>query len=220
MRSGNEKPAGNTLCIVKGFEAAWAFFCPAKPCLPLSTDGIENGLNAIFPSRDAIVTYICGYARGMLRGGFLRSTGERHEGFIAYKLPGEKLGLKTVWPLLQGFFRSMNLKELSRFAKIMKRGGPSLRDRFDKEKKPYVFVGMVCVREQSQGQGYMRKVMDMAFAEGRRLGVPVILDTDAKSKCDKYVHLGMELAGIRDLGEFGKMYDLIKYPDSAPNAKA
>ena len=39
MRSGNEKPAGNTLCIVKGFEAAWAFFCPAKPCVSLSTDG-------------------------------------------------------------------------------------------------------------------------------------------------------------------------------------
>ena len=47
----------------------------------------------------------------------------------------------------------------------------------------------------------MRKVMDIAFAEGNRLGVPVILETDAKSKCDKYVHLGMELAGVRDIGE-------------------
>ena len=42
----------------------------------------------------------------------------------------------------------------------------------------------------------MRKVMEMAFAEGDRLGEPVILETDAKSKCDKYVHLGMELAGV------------------------
>ena len=39
MRSGNEKPAGNTLCIAKGFEAAWAFFCPAKPCESLPSDG-------------------------------------------------------------------------------------------------------------------------------------------------------------------------------------
>ena len=45
-----------------------------------------------------------------------------------------------------------------------------------------------------------------------RLHVPVILETDARSKCDKYVHLGMQLAGIRDIGEFGKLYDLIKYP--------
>lgn len=64
----------------------------------------------------------------------------------------------------------------------------------------------------------MRKVMDMAFAEGDRLGVPVILKTDAKSKCDKYVHLGMELAGTRDIGEFGKLYDLIKYPEPAKKA--
>lgn len=64
----------------------------------------------------------------------------------------------------------------------------------------------------------MRKVMDMAFAEGDRLGVPVILETDAKSKCDKYVHLGMELAGTRDIGEFGKLYDLIKYLEPAKKA--
>ena len=64
----------------------------------------------------------------------------------------------------------------------------------------------------------MRKVMDMAFAEGDRLGVPVILETDAKSKCDKYVHLGMELVGTRDISEFGKLYDLIKYPEPAKKA--
>ena len=82
----------------------------------------------------------------------------------------------------------------------------------DKKKEPYIFVGLVCVRERYQGQGYMRKVMDIAFSEGNRLHVPVILETDARSKCDKYVHLGMQLAGIRDIGEFGKLYDLIKYP--------
>ena len=59
----------------------------------------------------------------------------------------------------------------------------------------------------------MRRVMDMAFAEGNRLHVPVILETDAKSKCDKYMHLGMELSGIRNIGAYGKLYDLIKYPE-------
>lgn len=81
-----------------------------------------------------------------------------------------------------------------------------------KEKKPYIFVGMVCVREPYQGQGYMRKVLDMAFAEGDRLHLPVILDTDAMSKCVKYQHLGMELAGTRSFGSYGALYDLIRYP--------
>ena len=72
--------------------------------------------------------------------------------------------------------------------------------------------GLVCVREPYQGQGYMRRIMDMAFQEGDRLGVPVLLETDAKSKCDKYIHLGMQLAGMRRFGEHGVLYDLIRYP--------
>ena len=150
--------------------------------------------------------------RGVLRGGFLHTTSQRGEGYIAYKLPKERMGLRTMWPIACGMLHNSTLKRLLQFGIAIKRGRASLQDRMDKEKKPYIFVGLVCVREKYQGQGYMRKVLDIAFAEGDRLGVPVILETDAKSKCDKYVHLGMELAGMRDLGAFGKLYDLIRYP--------
>ena len=175
--------------------------------------GQETGLPAAFSGQEATADYICAYVRGMLRGGFLHAVSERGEGYIAYKLPKQKLGFKVLWPIAKGMLRNSTPKRLVRFAMAIKRGGTSLPDRMDKEKKPYIFVGLVCVREKYQGQGYMRKVMDIAFTEGDRLGVPVILETDARSKCDKYVHLGMELAGTRDLGEFGKLYDLIKYPD-------
>ena len=56
--------------------------------------------------------------------------------------------------------------------------------------------GLLHTTTSERGECYI------AFAEGDRLGMPVILETDAKSKCDKYVHLGMELAGVRDIGEF------------------
>lgn len=177
--------------------------------------GEETGMTAAFSGREATADYICAYVRGMLRGGFLHTTSERSEGYIAYKLPKEKLGFQTLWPIAKGMLHNSTLKRLLRFAMAIKRGGVSLRDRMDKEKKPYIFVGLVCVRELYQVQGYMRKVLDIAFAEGDRLGVPVILETDAKSKCDKYVHLGMKLAGVRNIGEFGKLYDLIRYPESS-----
>ena len=61
------------------------------------------------------------------------------------------------------------------------------------------------MREKYQRQGYMRKVLYIDFSEVDRLFVTLILETDAKNKCDKYVHLGMELAGTRDLGMFGKL---------------
>ena len=181
--------------------------------------GGEQGLAAFFPSQEATSLYIQGYVRGMLRGVFLHSTGPRNEGFIAYKLPGQKIGWRTVKPLAGGMLRSLGLSGVLRLARAMKRSGPSLRDRFDKERKPYLFVGLVCVREEFQGQGYLRRVMDLAFTEGDRLGVPVILDTDAKSKCEKYQHLGMELAGTRPFGEDGLLYDLIRSPASKATAE-
>lgn len=174
--------------------------------------GQETGMTAAFSGKEGTEEYICAYVRGMLRGGFLHTTSQRGEGYIAYKLPGEKMGFPTMWPIVRGMLRNSSLKRLVGFGMAMKRGGVSLQSRMDKEKKPYIFVGLVCVRERYQGQGYMRKVMDIAFAEGDRLHVPVILETDAQSKCDKYVHLGMELAGVRDMGRYGKMYDLIRYP--------
>ena len=117
----------------------------------------------------------------MLRGGFLHTTSERGEGYIAYKRPKEKLGFKTLWPIATGMLHNSSMKRLMRFAMAIKKGGKSLQERMDKEKKPYIFVGMVCVCEKYQGQGYMRKVMDIAFAEGDRLRVPVILETDASA---------------------------------------
>ena len=176
--------------------------------------GAEHGLIDAFPSRDAAAAFICGYVRMALRAGMLYATSADGEGYAAYKLPGQRVRLHAALPLAKGLLGSMRLKGLIRFSRIMAKGGSGLRKRLDKAKKPYIYVGLVCVREPYQGQGYMRRVMDMAFAEGRRLGVPVILDTDAKSKCDKYVHLGMELAGTRRFGEHGVLYDLIKYPDA------
>ena len=172
----------------------------------------KKGLIACFRSPDAAAEYICGFVRCVLADGFLHTTSERGEGYIAYKLPGQKVSFHAARLLLQGICRSMNLREIIRFAKAISQGGPSLEDVLKKEKKPCIYVGMVCVREAYQGQGYMRKVMDLAFAEGDRLGIPVILDTDAQSKCEKYQHLGMQLAATRSFGEFGTMYDLIRYP--------
>lgn len=175
--------------------------------------GTEHGLIDAFPSREAVASFICGYAKMALQSGMLYATSEAGEGFIAYKLPGEKITLKAGLYLARGFLSAMDSRSLVRFIWIMSKGGSGLGKQLDKAKKPYIYVGMVCVRETYQGQGYMRRVMDMAFAEGNRLGVPVILDTDARSKCDKYIHLGMELAGTRRFGEYGVLYDLIKYPD-------
>lgn len=64
----------------------------------------------------------------------------------------------------------MSLGELFHFARMLSKAGPSLEDVLNKEKKPCIYVGMVCVREAYQGQGYMRKVMLLCM---ERTALPV-----------------------------------------------
>ena len=45
MCPDKKRPAENTCRIVKGLDAVWAHFCPSKPCLPLSIDGIILSTN-------------------------------------------------------------------------------------------------------------------------------------------------------------------------------
>ena len=61
--------------------------------------GEETGMAAASSGKEATANYICAYVRGVLRGGFLHTTSERGEGYIAYKLPKEKMGLKTMRPI-------------------------------------------------------------------------------------------------------------------------
>ena len=58
-----------------------------------------------------------------------------------YKRPGEKLSLRAMLPLAKGLLGSMTPKALFRFAKIMAKGEPGLDKRFDREKRPCLFVG-------------------------------------------------------------------------------
>ena len=160
----------------------------------------EKGLVSAYSSKDAVVSY---------------TTGPQQEAFIAYKRCDEKVGLKAGQKLIKGMFAGSSFGEVVRMLSILGSGGSSsIEKKLKKKKQKYLFVGLVCVREEYQGQGYMRKALELAFAEGNRLGLPVVLDTDAKLKSDKYRHLGMELAGVRTCKNGSKLYELIKYPDS------
>ena len=81
----------------------------------------ETGMSAAFSGKEATANYICAYVRGVLRGGFLYTTSERGEGYIAYKLPKEKMGLKTMWPIACGMLHNSTLKRFLQFGIAIKR---------------------------------------------------------------------------------------------------
>lgn len=53
--------------------------------------GEEVGMGAFYRSKDAVAKYISGYVRMAFEGGMLYMISERGEGYIAYKVPGQKL---------------------------------------------------------------------------------------------------------------------------------
>lgn len=124
--------------------------------------GEEIGMDSFFRNKDVVADYIAGYVRMAFAGDMLYTINEPGKGYIAYKLPGQKLGFQAGMELIKAFFHSMSLKEIFRMGVAISKGGTSLEDRMKKAKKPCIFVGMVCVPEAFQGLGYMRKVMELA----------------------------------------------------------
>lgn len=170
----------------------------------------ERGMGYLFGSRDNVKEYICGYARAMIKGGYLYSTSENHEAFVAYRYSGEKMSPSAGFVILKALFRTIGLSGAIKMLKAINSGGKSYEDIFKKTGKPYIFVGMLVVRKRYQGQGFMRKALEIAFEDGNKRRCPVLLETDAVLKRDKYVHLGMNNIQTRQIGENACLYDLVR----------
>ena len=67
-----------------------------------------------------------GMWRMTFEGGMLYTISERGEGYIAYKVPGQKLKLRAGMQLVKALFHSMSLKELIRMGQGVSKGGTSL----------------------------------------------------------------------------------------------
>lgn len=64
--------------------------------------GAEHGLIDAFADREAAAAFICGYVRMALQSGMLYTTGERGEGYIAFRRPGERVGIRAGLHLARG----------------------------------------------------------------------------------------------------------------------
>lgn len=166
-----------------------------------------------FEYKDLASFYFEEYTRAMVQSGLLYTTSKNHEGFIVLKKPSQSVSMKSMKYLVNGFVKTMSIKELLRYKKAMKDAGYSLKEEYMNHNKPFVYVGMVCICKQDPNNEILKQLMKLAFDEGNHLNVPVILDTDSQMKCENYKNIGMHLEQIRDLGEWGKNYDLIKYPN-------
>ena len=176
-------------------------------------DEEDIGLIRFISTREDMFTYIHAIVRAAYRSGVLYTTSKRREGYLM--LSGEGAGgavgfvdgIKMIAAEKKALGGFQNMKE---FIDACFSDGGTIETRMQKEKRKFLRIEMLVVRKEFQGQGYMRRMMDFAYALAEERRIPVILDTDDKDKASRYVHLGMKLDRVRSCGERFHMYDLIR----------
>lgn len=173
----------------------------------------EEGLFFLFPDQEAIKIYLRAFVRAGVKAGWVYTTGERREGYLMISDSRSKVPVSALPVAIGGCLKALGLRGSLVLMKALKSGGESLEQRMKKSRQDFLKIEMLAVTKPYQGQGYMRKVVDIAFQMAQEGGLPCILDTDGLRKRDKYIHLGMEPAGIRKIGPCAYLYDLIKPMD-------
>ena len=179
----------------------------------------EEGLFHLFPDKEAVKVYMRAFVRAGLRMGWMYATSERREGYILFYDSKENPSLPALLDIVKGCLKAFGVKGCISFLKTLGNGGESLESRMKKAKKEFIKIELVAVAKPYQGQGYMRKALEIAFREGEKRNLPCILDTDGRLKRDKYVHLGMGPAGTRKIKENLYLYDLLSDKHSNPGTE-
>ena len=175
----------------------------------------DQGMAVLFPDRESIKAYICGYVRAALKCGCLYTTSERHEAYVAFKHTQDKHRLKFLLSLVPVIIRTMGFGGAMRYMQLTGRSGTPYHEELAKSKKPHVYVGLLAVTKPYQGQGYMRKAIGIVYEEGRRRQCPVVLETDAKLKRDKYISVGMTCEKERRCTDTAVLYDMRWNPEGS-----
>ena len=173
----------------------------------------DMGLIKFISGRDAMNTYIHGIVKAAVKSGVLYTTSDRREGYLMLSGigAGGQIGLVDGLRMIGAERKALGgFGKMNEFIKACFCDGGTIETRMRKEKRPFLRVEMLVVRKEFQGQGYMRRMLEYAYALADERGVAVILDTDDKDKAGRYQHLGMKLDRVRSCGERFHMYDLIR----------
>lgn len=169
----------------------------------------EKGLRKYISDREKMFRYMRAIFVAGLRSGMVYSTSERGEAYVMLTSSRwEKLKLGPALVMMKDMAKALGVREAIQFLKEVKASGLAIDDKMKKEKRDYLGVEMLVVLKEYQGQGYMRKVLEIAYDKAKEYGVPCVIITDAKNKLEKYCHLGMRHVATRKVAADSFLYDM------------
>ena len=174
----------------------------------------EKSIFSVFGSRDRILSYLEMSIRTALESGWIYSVGDSREAYIAISHSDSHPPLHIMLSFPFRAMKAVGISPLYDLSQLLKNGGPSLADRMKKRGEKFLSVEMLCVRKEFQGKGYMRMAMEDVFRLADEKRLPVVLETDETLKADKYIHLGMQLEGVRRFTPEIAFYEMVYRPES------
>ncbi len=139
--------------------------------------------------------YINAIVKASYNRGLLYTTSDREEGYLI--LSGEgvgKIGVIDGLKMIAAERKALGgIKNMKDFISACFSDGNTIETRMMKAKRKFIRIEVLVVKPEYQHQGYMKKMLDYVFDMADQKGLPVILDTDDKDKCQRYEHLEMTI---------------------------
>ena len=158
--------------------------------------------------REHFYRFTRSYFELAIRNGSLYCTGDNGEGYFIFETPETKGNIYG--SMLQGkwMLSAFGFKTGVQYIREIMNSGIYLAAEFKKRKRLFTKIEFIAVAKEYQGQGYMRRMMDYAFTESERLGLPCILTTDDEKKVKIYEHFGMKMVREHVLSEKARYYEM------------
>lgn len=153
---------------------------------------------------------IRGYFELAIRNRSLYCTGENKEDYFIFETPETKGSLYGSLLQARWMLSAFGLKKGIQYIKEIMNSGTYLASEFSKQKKPFTKIEFIAVAKEYQGQGYMHQMMDYAFSESDRLGVPMILTTDDEKKVKIYEHFGMKMVRKHIISDRAVYFEMLR----------
>ena len=173
----------------------------------------DEGLLRFIKTRENMYTYMGAIIEAACKAETLYTTSTAREGYLMLSGVGAggSIGFWDGMKMIAAERKALGgFGNMKRFIDACFVDGGTIETRMRKEKRRFLRVEMLVVRKEYQGQGFMRRMLEAAYAIADREGVAVILDTDDRNKAARYEHLGMKLDRVRTGGDRFHMYDLIR----------
>jgi len=163
-----------------------------------------------YPERSKLIAYLTAMISVANEYDAVYATSDKKEGIIILTDTTHPYPASASFKMMWRMMRALGFKNFFNIVKKFQAGGASLEKTYRDNKKQFVQIELLAIKQQYQGKGFMRPLVETAFEVAKNGGLPVIVSTDAEVKKDKYAHIGMKHVNTRTLGEKSYMYDLVR----------